>query len=55
MQYGGVQVPYVNAVADDVVAELVGLAMDHASADTAAGHPHAEAFRVMVAAVVALR
>ena len=39
---------------DDVVAEVVGLAVDDAALDAAAGQPHAEVARVMVAAVVVL-
>ena len=38
---------------DDVVAEVVGLAVREAALDAAAGHPHAEVPAVMVAAVVA--
>ena len=41
-------------VLDDVVAELVGLAVDLAALGAAAGHPHREAARVVVAAVVLL-
>ena len=36
----------------DVVAVIVGLAVGHAGLDAAAGHPHGEAARVMVAAIV---
>ena len=39
-------------ILDDVVAEVVGLAVDRAALRAAAGHPHGEAARVMVAAVV---
>ena len=35
---------------DDVVAKLVGLAVDDARLDAAAGHPEREAVRVVVAA-----
>ena len=41
-------------VLDDVVAELVGLAVDLAALGAAAGHPHGETARVVVAAVVLL-
>ena len=47
----GVQVVHVDRVLDDVVAELVGLTVDMAAFDAAAGHPEAEATRVVVAAV----
>ena len=39
----------------DVVAEVVGLAEHEPALDAAAGHPHAEVARVMVAAVVHVR
>jgi len=48
----GVEVVDVYGVFDDVVAEVVGLAMNDAAFDAAAGHPHAEIARVMIAAVV---
>ena len=40
---------------DDVVGEVVGLAVDGAAFEAAAGHPHREAARMMVAAVVLRR
>ena len=48
----GVEVVDVDGVLDDVVAEVVGLAVDDAGLDAAAGHPHGEAAAVVVAAVV---
>ncbi len=47
----GVEVVHVHRVLDDVVAELVGLAVDMAAFDAAAGHPEAEATGVVVATV----
>ena len=47
------QVVDVDAVLDDVEAELVGLAERDARLDAAAGQPHGEGVGVMVAAVVA--
>ena len=52
LQHGGVEVANVDRVSDDVVGEIVGLTVDRATLGTAAGHPHREAARVMVAAVV---
>ena len=49
---GGVHVVDVDRVFDDVVAEFVGLAVDDAGLDAAAGHPDGEAAGVMIAAVV---
>src|SRR5207302_8128249 len=40
---------------DDVVGEIIRLAVDGAALDAAAGHPDGEAARVVVAAVVGLR
>ena len=52
MEDGGVQVTDVDRVVDDVVAEQIGLAVDHTALDPAPGEPDAEAARVMVAAVI---
>ena len=41
-------------VLDDVVAEVVGLAIDRTALGAAAGHPHGETARVVVATVVLL-
>ena len=41
------------AVFDDVEAQVVGLAVDDARLDAAAGHPHREGLRMMVAAQLA--
>ena len=54
VQHRRVEVADRQRVLDDVVAELVGLAVDLAAAGAAAGHPHREAARVVVAAVVVL-
>ncbi len=48
----GVQVVNVYRVGDDVVAEIVGLAVDDAGLDPGACHPEWEALGVMVAPVV---
>ena len=55
VQDGRVEVVHVHAVLDDVVAEVVGLAVGHALVDAGAGHQDREAARVVVAAVVGLR
>ena len=49
-----VEVVNREGILDDVVAELVGLAVDLTALGAAAGHPHGEAARVVVAAVVLL-
>ena len=53
VQHRGVQVVDVDPVLDDVEAEVVGLAERDARLDPAAGQPHREGVRVVVAAVVA--
>ena len=55
LKHGRVEVADVHGVLDDVVGEFVGLAVDRAGPGTTAGHPHGEAARVMVAAVVGVR
>ena len=49
MQDGGVQVVHVHGILGHVVAEVVGLAVTGAGLHAAAGHPHGEATRVVVA------
>src|SRR5262249_24498397 len=49
---GGVEVVDVDGVLNDVVAVVVGLAVDDARLDAAAGQPEGEAAAVVVAAVV---
>src|SRR5262245_9629326 len=44
----------VNGVLDDIVTEVVRLAVDGPTLDAAAGHPHREAARMMIPAVVLL-
>src|SRR5207249_6642269 len=46
------QIAHVYRIPDDVVAELVGLAVHDAALDPPAGEPHREAARVMIAPVV---
>src|SRR5205823_4613557 len=48
----GVQVVDMDGVADDVVAEVVGLAVGQAALDAAASQPDREAAAVMVAPIV---
>ena len=50
MQDGGVQVMHVHGILGHIVAEVVGLAVTGAGLHAAAGHPHGEATRVVVAA-----
>ena len=55
MQHGRVEVADVHRVANDVVTEVVGLAVARTAFDAAARHPGGETARVMIAAVVLLR
>ena len=52
VQDRGVQVPLVDGVLRDVVAEVVGLAVDRSRLDSPAGQPHRVAARMVVAPVV---
>lgn len=47
-----VKVSYVDAVGNDVVSERAGLTVSDPPANAATGHPHAEASRMVVAAVI---
>lgn len=49
---GGVEVVDMDGVFDNVVAEVIGLAVDDAGLDAAACHPDGEASGVVVSAVV---
>ena len=55
VQDRGVEVVNVDGVLDDVVTEVVGLAVDDAGLDAPAGEPDGEALGMMVAAVVVVR
>src|SRR5665213_4181381 len=55
VQDRGVERVDVDRILHDVVAEVVGLAIDHARLDAAAGHPDREAARVMIAAIILAR
>lgn len=55
MQNGGIEIVDVHGIFDDVVAEIVGFAVNDTRFNTAAGHPNREAARVMVAAVICFR
>src|SRR5262249_35484623 len=54
VQQRGVEVVYVYAIADDVVAVVVRFAVGMPAANAAAGHPDAVAAAVMIAAVIVL-
>ena len=54
MQDRRLQVVDVDRVFDDVKPEVVGRAVDNARLDAAAGHPHREGLRMVVAAEAAL-
>src|SRR6185312_7163551 len=51
---GGVEIVDMDAIADDVVAIVIGFAVDDARLDAAAGKQHGEAAAMMVAAIVGL-
>ena len=52
MQYRCMEIAHMNWVFRDVVRKIVGLAVNHPSFGTATRHPHREAARVMIAAIV---
>ena len=54
-QHRRVRIVDVHLVVDGAQAELVGGADDLAALDAAAGHPHGEAVRIVIAALAALR
>ena len=51
MKDGGIEIPYVDGILGDVVAEVIGFAMDHASLDPAAGQPEGETAGMVVSPV----
>src|SRR5258707_893934 len=55
VQHGGMQVVNLAPAVHDLVAVLVGRAVDRAALDAATGQPDGEAIGVVVAAVGALR
>src|SRR5262249_9634515 len=55
VQDGRVEIVHINRITDDVVAEIVGLAIGEPALDPTSGHPEAEAARMVVAAIVILR
>src|SRR6202043_2273971 len=54
IQNCGVQVVHMDAFVDYFPAEIVRLPVDHSALHAAAGQPHGEAVRIVVAAVVHL-
>ena len=54
MQDGRVDIVDRHRFVDGIVAKIVGLSVDVATANTATGHPHAEISRMMIAAVIVL-
>ena len=53
MQDRGLQVVDVDRILDDVEAQVVGSAVGHPGLDAAAGHPHGEGLRMVIAAQAA--
>ena len=54
LQHRSVEVVDVHRIADAVIAEIIGLAVNVTLPNSATGHPHGEAAAMMVAAVVVL-
>lgn len=52
IENGGVEIVDVHRVADDVVAEIVGLAVNKTAFDTSTGQPVREAAGMMITAVI---
>ena len=52
VQDGRVEIVQVDRILDRAIAEIVGLAVDGAGLGAAAGHPHRETTRVVVAAIL---
>ena len=50
MEHGGIKIADVRGVLNDVVAEVIGLAVGRASFNTATGHAHTKAAAVVVPA-----
>ena len=51
VQHRGMQVVYGHGIFLHAIAIFVGPSVDHTSADAAAGHPHAEGGRILVATI----
>ena len=49
MQNGCMKVVNMNAAGKNIVAEIIGFALAMTGVDAAAGHPHGETSRVMIA------
>ncbi len=54
VQQRGVEVMHMHGIAHDVVAKLVGLAVDEPALEAAAGHPDGEAARMVIAPEIVL-
>jgi hypothetical protein len=52
LQNGRMQVVYVHGVLHNVVGKVVSFSPGHSWSDTATGHPHGEAPRVVIATVI---
>src|SRR5688572_1749989 len=55
VEKGGLQIVHVDGVGGDVIRKIVGGAVAEARLEAAAGHPHCEATRMMVAPVISSR
>ena len=52
VQHGGVEIVDMDSTGHDAVTEVIGFAVGEAGFDSAAGHPGAEAFRLVFASVL---
>ena len=52
MENGGIQIADMNRIGGDGIAEVIGQPMRRSALYAAVRHPHAEALRVVIAAVV---
>ena len=52
VQDRSIEIPHVNRILDNVVAELIGLSVGHAPFDPTSSKPHGVAFGMVVASVV---
>ena len=55
MEHGGVEVAHVDGVLNDIVTEIISLAIVHAALDSSAGKPSGEATGMVVAPVICAR
>ena len=52
VEHGGVKVAHVNGVLNDVVTEIIGLAVMHTALDSSAGKPAGEATGMVITPII---